>query len=129
MEQQKEEWKAVPGFEDLYEISNLGRLKALAKKVNTWNGGRACQEKLVKPIIQHSGYAHVGLWRNQKCKQARLHRLVAEAFCPNDDPEHKTQVNHLNEDKLDNRACNLQWVTPKENTRYGNCIAKRIYGR
>ena len=85
--------------------------------------------RFLSPIVQHSGYAHIGLWRNGDCKQARLHRLVAEAFCVNDNPQCKTQVNHLNEDKLDNRAENLEWVTAKENTNYGTCIERRIYGR
>lgn len=122
-------WKDIKGFEGLYQVSNLGRVKALAKITNTWNGGQYRPSKILKPIIQKSGYAHVGLWRNRVCKQSGLHRLVADAFCSNDDPEHKTQVNHLNENKLDNRACNLEWVTPKQNTNYGGCIARRIYGR
>lgn len=121
----QEIWKDVAGFEGLYKVSNMGRVKALAKKVNTWNGGRLCAEQIVKPIEQRSGYAHVGLWRNQECKQSRLHRLVAQAFCVNDDPENKTQVNHINEDKLDNRACNLEWVTPKQNTNHGTCLSRR----
>lgn len=123
-------WKGIPGYEELYEVSNMGRIKAKAK---TRRAGiksyRFIPEKIISPIIQHSGYAHVGLWKDQQCKQLRLHRLVAESFCINDDPNNKTQVNHLNEDKLDNRAENLEWVTPKQNTNYGSCIQKRIYGR
>lgn len=124
-----EEWRDVAGYEGLYQVSSMGRLKRLEKRVRTFNGFRTRKEMIIKPIVQHSGYAHVGLWDNGILKQARLHRLVAEAFCHNPDPEHKTQVNHLNEDKLDNRACNLEWVTAKENTNYGGCIARRIYGR
>lgn len=130
LDTEKEIWKHIDGYEDLYHISNLGRVKALAKTVrNNSDSGRFLTEQIIKPIVQHSGYAHVGLWRNQQCKQARLHRLVAFAFCDNDDPEHKTQVNHINENKLDNRAQNLEWVTPKQNTNHGNAIANRIYGR
>lgn len=124
-----EEWKDVKGYEGLYQVSSDGRLKTLAKRVRTASGTRFSPERIISPIVQHSGYAHVGLWRGGKCKQSRLHRLVAEAFCPNDDPEHKTQVNHINEDKLDNRACNLEWCTPKYNTNFGSCISRRIYGR
>ena len=120
-----EEWRDVAGYEGLYQVSSMGRLKRLEKKVHIWNGCRTLKEKIIKPIVQHSGYAHVGLWDNGILKQARLHRLVAEAFCHNPDPEHKTQVNHLNEDKLDNRACNLEWVTAKENTLHGTCLERR----
>lgn len=125
----EEIWKPVPEFEDLYQVSNLGRVKALSKRVNTWNGGKCLAEQMIKPVIQHSGYAHIGLWRQQKCKQVRLHRLVATVFCPNDDPSNKTQVNHINENKLDNRACNLEWCTAKQNTNHGTAIARRVYGR
>lgn len=125
----KELWKDIEGYEGLYQVSNMGRVKALAKKTKTWTGMKSWPERILKPIIQHSGYAHVGLWRRQKCKQSRVHRLVAAAFCTNDDPVHKTQVNHLNENKLDNRASNLCWVTPQENTCYGTGISRRICGR
>lgn len=125
----QEVWKDIKGYEGIYQVSNMGRVKTLEKKLHTWNGGRTQQETILKPIIQRSGYAHVGLWSSSKCKQSRLHRLVAETFCPNDDPLNKTQVNHINENKLDNRAENLEWVTAKQNTNYGGCIARRIYGR
>ena len=128
-----EVWKDVPGYEGLYMVSNMGRVRALAKQLKTslsnQQGRRFSPMQEVSPIVQHSGYAHVGLWRGGQCKQCRLHRLVAQAFCFNDDPEHKTQVNHKNENKLDNRADNLEWVTPKQNTNYGGAIARRLYGR
>ncbi|HJA77501.1 MAG TPA: NUMOD4 motif-containing HNH endonuclease [Candidatus Desulfovibrio gallistercoris] len=125
-------WKDISGYEGLYMVSNMGRVRALAKQLKTSlsnNCRRFLPMREISPIVQHSGYAHIGLWRGGQCKQARLHRLVAEAFCPNDDPENKTQVNHKNENKLDNRAENLEWVTPKQNTNHGSAIARRIYGR
>ena len=127
--QHGEVWKDIPGYEDLYQVSNMGRIRAFPKMTRIGNKKRFCEMRFLSPIVQHSGYAHIGLWRNGDCKQARLHRLVAEAFCVNDNPQCKTQVNHLNEDKLDNRAENLEWVTAKENTNYGTCIERRIYGR
>ena len=122
-------WKDVTGYEGIYQVSNMGRVKRLEKRTRTWSGYKTWKEIILKPIVQHTGYAHIGLWDKGKQKQVRLHRLVAMAFCENYDPLHKTHINHLNEDKLDNRACNLEWVTAKENTNYGGCIARRIYGR
>ncbi len=125
----EEVWKDVQGYEGLYQVSSLCRVKTLEKKIRIWNGYRTQKERILCGILQHSGYVHIGLWRNRECKQSRLHRLVAAAFCPNDDPVNKTQVNHINENKQDNRACNLEWVTPKQNTNYGGAIARRLYGR
>lgn len=125
----QEVWKDIDGFKGLYQVSNLGRIKALEKKTRTHNGHKTWPEKIIKPIIQHSGYAHVGLWKNGRQTQSCVHRLVAYAFCHNDATLFKNQVNHKNENKLDNRASNLEWVTPQENTNHGSCISRRIYGR
>ena len=125
----QEVWKDIDGFVGLYQVSNLGRVKTLKKEIRIGNIIGTKPERILKPIIQHSGYAHVGLWKGGICKQSRVHRLVAYAFCPNDATLFKDQVNHKNENKLDNRADNLEWVTPKQNTNYGSCISKRIYGR
>ena len=119
-----EQWKPIPGYENVYEVSDMGRVRRLeAKDTN----GRTCRAQIIKPIVQHSNYCHVGLWRGQKCEQRRVHRLVAQAFIPN--PENKPTVNHLNEDKQDNRACNLEWATVQENTVYGSCIERRTANR
>lgn len=125
----EELWADIDGFEGFYQVSNMGNIRSLDRIIVSKTGKRVWKGQMIKPIIQHSGYAHVGLHSPGFSKQCRLHRLVASAFCPNDDPLHKTQINHLNENKLDNRACNLVWASPKESTNYGGCIARRIYGR
>ena len=99
-------WKPIKDYEGLYEISNLGRVKSL-------NYSRTGKEQILKPQKRKNGYLGVILCYKNTQKQVNIHRLVAEAFIPN--PENKPYVDHINTDKLDNRACNLRWVTQKEN--------------
>ena len=102
-------WKPVAGYEGLYEVSNLGRVKSLLHN-NEW---------ILRPIDNGHGYLRVALSKNGNVKRYRIHRLVARAFVPNDDPENKTHVNHRNELKADNRASNLEWCNQHYNNNYG----------
>lgn len=113
----KETWKDIKCYEGLYQVSNLGRVKSLGRKINTGrNGYRVTTDMILKQHITR-GYARVILQKPGKLKSFQVHRLVADAFVPN--PDNKPQVNHKNENKLDNCAENLSWVTPKENCNYG----------
>lgn len=103
---QGEEWLPVVGYEGLYEVSNLGRVKRLSNSAT-------CKEKILTPQIQRDGYQRVTLSKKGQKKRVSIHRLVAIAFIPN--PENKEQVNHLDTNKLNNNLSNLQWATPKEN--------------
>lgn len=105
-----EVWKDIKGYEGLYQVSNLGRVKRLKGKYMK-------SDKLLKQVTLDSGYIAVGLCKHNKAKNFRVHRLVAEAFIPN--PEEKPQVNHINEDKTNNMVSNLEWMTAKENNNYG----------
>lgn len=105
-------WKPVVGYEGIYEVSNIGRVKSVDRLTSN---GHKRKGALKKQHMNSYGYMITGLLM----KNIPVHRLVAEAFLPNDDPEHKTQVNHINECKTDNRACNLEWVTPKQNVNHG----------
>ena len=108
-----EEWRAVPGYEGLYEVSSYGRVKSL-KRYKSNNGGiPLIKERILKPYNDKKGYLNVRL-RN---KNFKVHRLVAQAFIPN--PNNLPQVNHKNEDKSDNRVDNLEWCTAKYNNTYG----------
>lgn len=107
-----EEWKNIDGFDGLYQISNLGRIKSL-------NYNRTRTEKVLKPCKNQQGYLQVVLSKNGKHKLMRISRLVAQAFIPNDDI-YKTQVNHINEIKTDNRVENLEWCTLQYNHNFGS---------
>lgn len=104
-----ETWNPVAGWEDRYEVSSTGKVRSL----NYRNTGMARE---LKPITEGKGYLMVGLCRDGKMKWEKVHRLVARAFVPN--PESKPQVNHINGDKTDNRAVNLEWVTDSENLKH-----------
>ena len=113
-----ETWKNIKGYEGLYQVSNMGRVKSLERKIPHWRGGERVQkERILKQVVTHNGYLRVGLRVDGKQKMLRVHRLVCEAFHENHD--NKPQVNHLNEDKTDNRACNLEWCTRIENCNHG----------
>lgn len=104
----EEVWKDIDGYEGLYQVSNLGRVKRLARS----NGKRYLNEMLLKPQNK-KGYYQVNLYKNKKMKSYQIHRIVAKKFI--DNPYNKKEVNHKNGIKTDNRVKNLEWVTPKEN--------------
>ena len=115
----EEVWRDIEGFEGLYQVSDQGRVKSLERKVKHWCGGERIQkERILKPSMDKDGYLLVTLCAGGKPKTLKVHRLVCEAFHEN--PDNKPQVNHINEDKTDNRACNLEWCTCKQNVNHGS---------
>lgn len=111
-------WKEIKGFEKLYEVSTFGRIKRLPKKVHN-NGLKnknkyfISKEKIIKTSNISKGYKGVTLTKDKKRYPKKVHRLVAEAFIPN--PENKSQVNHKDGNKANNKIDNLEWCTNKEN--------------
>lgn len=112
-----ETWKEVKGYEGLYEVSDLGRVRSLGRWCNSKNGSTQKKRNriLVQEITVH-GYCRVRLYdKNGKSKHHVVHRLVLSAFVGDDDRE----VNHINEIKTDNRLINLEYCTSKENCNHG----------
>lgn len=105
---EKEIWKRITGYENLYEVSNLGRVKSLVRT--------KCikEDRLMKPTAHCTGYQIIGLTKNGKQKLFRLHRVVAYHFCKKE--EGFDIVNHKNGIKTDNKSCNLEWTTVSGNT-------------
>lgn len=100
----EEIWKDIPikGAEN-YEVSNLGHIRHKQRK------------KIRKVFDNGNGYEKINIRTPNGVLPIFVHRAVALAFCPNDDPEHKTQVSHLDESRKNNAASNLCWATPSEN--------------
>ena len=102
-----EQWRDVVGYDGLYEVSNLGRV-------------RSCKRNIMLTLFKsNKGYLRCELWKDSKKRKFGVHRIVALAWIPNDDVE-KNQVNHINEVKTDNRVENLEWCTNKYNNNYGH---------
>ena len=110
----EEIWKDVVGYEGYYQVSNLGRVRSLDRIAS--NGRKVKGKILSTKVNTPPYYPRVSLSVNGKMKLVQVHRLVAQAFVYNPDPEHKTQVGHKDESRTNNRADNLEWVTPKENS-------------
>ena len=109
-------WRPIPGYETLYEASNLGRVRSLFR-----------YKKILKPSPITNGYLTVELWKDKQRKRIGIHRLVAMCFC--DNPDNKPFVNHIDETKTNNCADNLEWVTHVENCNYGTAIQRRLAHR
>lgn len=114
-----ESWKDIEGYEGLYMVSDLGRVKSLGKGGKNKYFGN---ERILNLNEMKNGYFRVDLCKDGDKKHFTVQRLVAIAFIPN--PENKPEVDHINRDPADNRLENLRWVTSTENKNNG--ISKQI---
>ena len=110
-ELEREQWRDIAGYDGMYQVSSLGRVRS--KHSGEW--------KVMKPSKNDNGYLIVDLLRCGKRtrKRSRVHRLVAQAFIPNNDSS-KTLINHRNECKSDNRVSNLEYCTAQYNVTYND---------
>lgn len=122
-----EEWKPVAGYEGIYEVSNLGKIRTIPRKVKKWDGERTLLPIVRKTFFSPGGYERSVLSLNGVNEKVLVHRIVAGAFIEN--PYNKPDVNHKNGIKSDNTVNNLEWVTKKENIRHAFDVLKRTPSR
>lgn len=108
----KEMWKDIKGYEEKYQVSNLGRVKNKQR------------DFILKQTKDNNGYLKVALSKNKYIKHFRVHRLVAMSFLENEN--NYKYVNHINENKEDNRLENLEFCSSKYNCNYGTRMERII---
>lgn len=117
----------IPGYEGLYEITNTGEIYSIARKVKGRDGNiyPFPAKHKTKSLNKSLGYFTVTLYKNNQEVKLYIHRLVALAFIPN--PHNKPEVNHIDGDKTNNHASNLEWVTSSENSYHASNTGLRVY--
>jgi hypothetical protein len=111
-------WKDIVGYEGLYQVSDMGRVRSLDRIVNGNGGSQLKKGKTLKQDVNMNGYSLVRLCKYGVAIGVSVHRLVALAFLPNDNTS--LQVNHKDEVKANNNLDNLEWCTASYNTNYGS---------
>ena len=100
----QEIWKDIKGYEGIYQVSNLGRIKSLERFIKG-KKNKYVKQKIKKQSISKTGYYVVSLWYKNKGKVLKVHRLIAQAFISN--PLNKQHINHKDLNKLNNSLNNL----------------------
>ena len=116
IELKNEQWRDIDGYDGAYQVSDLGRVRS--KKYGDW--------RVLRPGKNNKGYLTIVLCKDGKRKLFSVHRLVAQAFIENDD-ESKTQINHIDECKQNNRLWNLEYCTSSYNLSYNGLRYRRPY--
>lgn len=111
-------WRDIPGYEQIYQVSSLGRIRRIgrAAKSGKGHGGGARIGRIRKLQENRFGYQTIDLWANGKQKTIFVHRLVAAAFIGQRPDNHF--VNHKDGDKKNNKPANLEYVTSSENNKH-----------
>jgi len=118
MTQEVEEWKAIPGYEDYYEVSTHGNIRSVDRCVPTGEKGIRFLEGCPLTQSTYGRYNQIRLTKNSEKKTLLVHRLVALAFLPN--PENLPEVDHIDRNKRNNHLSNLRWVSRSTNGRNTN---------
>lgn len=107
-------WKDIKGYENLYQVSNLGNVKSLFR-----------YKKILKKLVDKDGYLYVRIYKNKKSKHCLIHRLVAQAFIKKE--MDKDQVNHIDFNKKNNVVSNLEWCNCAENIHHSSKAGRYKY--
>lgn len=113
-ELEQERWKPIFGYDGMYEVSDLGRVRSRKR----------CEWKVMSAKKSRSGYLVINLSKYGKQKTVKIHRLVAQAFIPNDNI-FNTEVNHIDECKQNNRVSNIEWCDRRYNNTYNEIHHRR----
>jgi len=121
-------WKDVKGYDNMYQVSNLGRVKSVPRTgVQHHNATQVFKGRILKPYKKPKrGYMSVVFSKGNTLKTYSVHRLVAKAFIPN--PENKYSVNHINGNPSDNIITNLEWATASEQMQHAVKIGLQPIG-
>lgn len=122
----REIWKDIDGYDGIYQVSNMGRVRSIDHVVTRQNGITAMYRgRILTPVGRP--YLHVSLSQGPRIERHRVHRLVAQLFVPN--PNGYTEVDHIDCDKTNNRADNLRWCTHAENMQFAKESGRMSGGR
>lgn len=123
----EEIWKDIPGYKGYYQASNLGRIKSLHRTIIRSNGWKQTfRERILIPVKQKNGYLAVQLRKVNYGGSYYIHKLVIESF--KDNVFKKSDINHIDSNKLNNNIINLEYATRSENMKhaylYGGVVSK-----
>lgn len=129
METRNEIWKDIEGYEGYYQVSNFGRVRSVEHVITLHlKNGRTkpltVRDRIISQAVLRNGYKIVTLRKALSAKTISVHRIVAKAFVPG--YQEGLQVNHKDENKKNNCAWNLEWVTPRENVVYSLSRSRRM---
>ena len=113
----EKQWKQIPGYEGLYEVSEDGDVRSVAQFTRFHNIRTRKTPRRLRPFKTRDGYMRFTLSNRGVARHMSAHRIVALAFIPND--EGLPQINHKDENPLNNKVSNLEWCTGKQNCNYG----------
>lgn len=112
----QEVWKDIAGYEGHYQVSNIGRIKSLSRRIDYMGRTRYTKEIMLTLRLSVFGYLRTALYKNDKATHCSVHLLVWDAFGSGQRDYRRIQVDHINNDKLDNRIENLQLLSARANT-------------